>query len=640
MYMRTLAAVVVGWVLLGAIARAALSPVELKVDATDAPRKLLRATLHIPAKAGPLQLWYPKWIPGEHGPTGPINDLVGVKFSAGGKAIPWTRDPENMFAFNVNVPDGVDAIDAALEFFYSGGKGQFSAGESVTPKLACISWNHVVLYPAGAKAREIQYTTSIKLPKGWKFGTAMPVAKESDELVEFKPVSLETLVDAPLIAGEHFRTIDLTPGKSPAHYLHIVSDSAAALEVKDEQSAKIKRLVAEAKDLYGSTHYRAYHFLLTLSEHVDHFGLEHHESSDNRSDEDLLTDEGAFKIGMSLLPHEMTHSWNGKYRRPEDIATPDFEQPMKTELLWVYEGLTTYLGDVLTARSGLQDEEMARAEFAWNAAELDHRGGREWRTLADTAVAAQLLYGSSWPGSSRRRQVDFYPEGKLIWLDADVTIRQLTNGKKSLDDFCKIFLGGESGEPKVVTYTLDDLVAALNKVAANDWKKFFDDRVYKVNPRAPIAGINNGGWKLVFKDERTELQKGIEGKHHFTDARYSLGFSIGKEGGIEDVIPDSPADKGGMSSGMKLIAVNGRKMSPELFRAAIKRAKDDSKPIELLVENDDFYQTFKIDYHEGEKYPWLERDASKPDLLGEILKGRTPGPATKATDEKGESKSK
>ena len=623
------AVVFLGWILAATCALAKDSPVELRVDATDAPRKLLRANLHLPAKPGPLTLWYPKWIPGEHGPTGPINDLVGVKMSANGKPIAWTRDPENMFAINLDVPQGVDAIDVAMEFFYSGGDGQFSAGGSVTPKLACISWNHVVLYPAGAKAAEIQYATSLKLPRGWKFGTALPVAKDAGDEVTFAPVSLETLVDSPLIAGQHFRTIDLTPGKTPPNYLHIVADSAAALEVKPEQSAKITRMVAEAHELYGATHYRAYHFLLTLSEHVDHFGLEHHESSDNRRGEDLFTDDQAFKLGMGLLPHELTHSWNGKYRRPADIATADFQQPMKTELLWVYEGLTTYLGDVLTARSGFYDEDTARQTLAWEAAQLDQKGGRQWRPLADTAVAAQLLYGSPRSGSSRRRSVDFYPEGKLIWLDVDVTIRQKTGGKKSLDDFCRMFFGGESGGPKVVTYTLNDLIAALNKVAPNDWRAFFNERVYAVNPRAPMGGIENGGWKVVFQDERTELQKGIEGKYHFTDAMFSLGFSIDKEGKVGDVAPNSPADKAGVASGMKLIAVNGRKMTPELFRAAIKHAKEDpNAPVELLVENNDFYQSLKIDYHGGEKYPRLERDESKPDLLGEILKGRTPGPAT------------
>jgi predicted metalloprotease with PDZ domain len=351
--------------------------------------------------------------------------------------------------------------------------------------------------------------------------------------------------------------------------------------------------------------------------------------------EDTLRNEDSFKLGMDVLPHEIVHSWNGKYRRPADVATPGFQQPMKTELLWVYEGLTTYLGDVLTTRSGIVTEEWAKQGIAFDAAMLDNLHGRQWRSLEDTAVAAQLLYGSGRAGRSRRRGVDFYPEGKLVWLEADVVIRQKTAGKKSLDDFCKLFFGGESGEPTVVPYTYDDLVAALNKIAEHDWKEFFRARVTALNKRAPMGGIEGGGWEVAYKDQRSDVHKAVEGLHEFTDATYSLGFSFGKEGRVGDVTPDSPADRAGLPPGATIVAINGRKRSPEAFRTAIKSAKSDGA-IELLIENQDFYRTVKVDYRGGEKYAVLERDESKPDLLAEIFKPRTapPTPATAPTANK------
>lgn len=463
---------VLGALLLAASAFAQNKPITLSVDATDTARQILHARLRIPASPGPLTLVYPKWIPGEHGPTGPITDLVGLKMSAAGKPVEWHRDVEDMYAFQIEVPAGADSLEVALDFLLPPNTGERAADSSATAQLLNIGWHQLLLYPKGSKANEIQFATRLRLPTGWKLGTALPVAGESAGEFTFAPVSLETLVDSPLIAGRYFRTVDLTPGGKPAHLLHMVADSEAALEIKPEDAAHFSHLVAETGALFGARHYLKYQFLLTLSEHTGFYGLEHHESSDNRVGEKFLTDEDAMKLDGDLLPHEMVHSWNGKHRRPAGLATPDFQKPMNGELLWVYEGLTSYLGEVLATRSSLWTNATFLEELANSAAMLEHRAGRQWRPLADTTVAAQLLYPARTEGGAWRRGVDFYREGDLIWLETDVILRQQTQGRRSLNDFCKKFFGGESGPPTVVTYTLDDIVAALSEIAPHDWRQF------------------------------------------------------------------------------------------------------------------------------------------------------------------------
>jgi predicted metalloprotease with PDZ domain len=327
-----------------------------------------------------------------------------------------------------------------------------------------------------------------------------------------------------------------------------------------------------------------------------------------------------------LLPHEFVHSWNGKYRRPADLSTPDYQQPMKTDLLWVYEGLTEYLGSILTPRSGLETPEQYREDLALVAAELDHRPGRTWRPLADTAVAAQTLYGMPAQWSSWRRGVDFYDESALIWLEADVTLRQLTRGQKSLDDFCRRFHGGQSGPPQLKTYSFDDVVGALNEVAPYDWKQFLNARLNSTSPRAPLGGIEGSGWKLVYNEIIPGQQRVRESARDYIDVRYSLGFSVSEKGEVLDVIPGTPAAEAGLAPGSQLLGVNGRRWNhnrqPDQLREAIRAAKGTPEPIRLLVENADYYRTVEVHYHGGERYPHLERDESKPDVLGEIIRAR------------------
>lgn len=595
--------------------------VTIAVDATTAPRKIFHASLKIPASPGDLTLYYPKWIPGEHAPDGPVVDLAGLKFSAGGKTLKWRRDLLDGFTIHVDVPAGATEVAAELDFLSPATfEGGFSAGSSATDKLAIISWNQVLLYPKGWKSDDINYSASLKLPEGWKFGTPLPVTRQNGNEIQFATVSLTTLVDSPVITGEFLKVVPLA--QDPLTEMDIAADSAAALNPPQEVWDHYKNLVDQAQKLFGAHHYRDYHFLYTLSDHVAHFGLEHHESDDSRVDERGLVDDTARKMSASLLPHEYVHSWNGKFRRPADLATPDYQQPMQDDLLWVYEGLTNYLGFVLTARSGLLTAEQERDDLALTAAALDHTPGREWRNLQDTADAAPQLYFSPRAWESWRRSTDFYSEDTLNWLWADVIVRQQTKGAKTLDDFCHLFHGPPSTGPMVKTYTFEDVVAALNQIVPYDWRGFWTERLTNHGPGAPLRGVEDSGWKVVYDDTPSDMMSGMAGMYHFVPAAIAFGLGLNEDGTISDTTEGMPAAKAGIGPGMKLVAVNGRRFSPEILRDVIKAAKNSSAPIDLLVENTDYYKTYKIDYHGGQKYPHLVRDESKPDVLSDILKAK------------------
>jgi predicted metalloprotease with PDZ domain len=594
--------------------------IRLHVDLTDAPRNIYHARLVLPVKPGQFTLVFPKWIPGNHRPSGPVSALTGVRMAAAGQPLSWQRDAIDMYALHVVIPAGVSEIQVSLDAITSEDSAG-GGGPAASSNLLDLNWNAVVLYPQGTKSDAVEFAPSITLPAGWKFGTALTVAKAAGDQVEFAPVSLTTLVDSPLIAGLHYRRIELTkPGDTPVHVMDMVADSESDLAMKPEDLAAYKKLVAETGELFGARHYRQYHFLYTLSDQVGGHGLEHHESNDSAANERTLLDPDLHLLSADLLPHEFAHSWNGKYRRPAGLATPNYQEPMIGDLLWVYEGLTDYLGAVLAERSGLRTPEQYREALAATAAHLDHRTGRTWRPLEDTARSVQTLrlMGPQW--SSWRRGLDYYPEGELIWLEVDATIRQQTHGQRSLDDFCRRFHGGKSGPPQVVPYTFDDVVRTLNEVAPYDWATLLRQRVESTSVHAPLGGIDRGGWKLVYNDQPNLFLKAAEKQGKFSDFSYSLGFSVGENGKLNDVIVDSPAYQAGIGPGMKLVAVNGRKWSQEVLRDALRTAQATKAPIELLVENAQFFQTYSIPYYEGNQNPHLEPVAGQPDVLGEILK--------------------
>jgi predicted metalloprotease with PDZ domain len=596
--------------------------ITLNVDATQAPMKIVHTHMVMPVHAGELTLYYPKWIPGEHAPDGPILNLTGLKFTANGRPIPWRRDLLDMFTFHLTVPDGVSSLSVDLDYIEPAVTSGFSAGASATDKLVVISWNQNLLYPAGFRAQEITYDATLRLPEGWKFGTALPIAQQAGDEIQFKPVSLNRLVDSPVIAGQYLRVVDVTPPGEPIHHeMDIAADSKGALNLSPELRKDYTRLVAETGALFGARHYRDYHFLLTLSDHVAHFGLEHHESDDSRVAERSLI-ESAPRLEMAgLLPHEFVHSWNGKFRRPQDLSPPYYEEPMKTDLLWVYEGLTDYLGNLLATRSGLITPKQYREHLAMVAAMLGPgRPGRTWRPLQDTADAAQILYFSPDEWRNWRRTTDYYEEGDLLWLEVNTTIRHLTQGRKSLKNFCHLFYGGPNDGPQLKTYTFEDLVQALNQIAPYDWTNFFRTRLESTSPQPPMGGIESAGWNLIYNDQKPEMLRAQDEVHHTVNAVYSVGLLLKEDGDIQDCIVGSPAYKAGISAGMRLMAVNSKAFTPAVLRDALKESKNSSQPLQFLVLNDGYYKTFSVDYHGGERYPHLERKKGKPDLLDEISK--------------------
>jgi predicted metalloprotease with PDZ domain len=602
------------------LATAQSPQVRLNVDASEATRRLIHATMQFPVKPGPMSLLYPKWIPGEHGPTGPIEDLTGIKITGNGQSIPWRRDDVNMYEFHLTVPAGVSTIDVAIEYILPPESSGFSSGGSSTSQLAVLSWNQFLLYPAGTPTDQLNYQANLKVPPGWRYGTALAIERESGNDIVFKPSSLTTLIDSPVQTGMNFKTVDLNPGGTVPYFLHIAADSERATRISDDEVAHYRNLVKEGNSLFGAHHFPDYHFLYTLSDHVAHFGLEHHASSDDRTDEFSLIDEDLRKVSSGLLPHEFVHSWNGKFRRPAGLATPDYDKPMKGELLWVYEGLTEYLGEILTPRSGLSTAQEFLDTLAIEAAALDREVGRTWRPLEDTAVAAQVLYDARPDYQNLRRTTDFYEEGTLIWLDADVTIRTLSKGAKSLDDFCKAWAGPPDTAPQVRPYTFDDVVRTLNSVQLYDWATFLNTRLHSTAAHAPLDGILNGGYTLTYTSELSEGIKTLEAARKYVGLGYSLGLSARDTGEIIDVGIDSPAYKAGLAPNTKIVAVNGREFSTSVLRHAVADAVNDPKPIGLLIKDGEYYKTLNIDYHGGEKYPRLVRDSAKPDLIGDIIR--------------------
>jgi predicted metalloprotease with PDZ domain len=585
--------------------------ITLAVDATKVPQKLLHVEETVPVKAGPVTLYYPKWIPGEHGPDGPVSNITGLKFDAGGQPIPWKRDLLDVWTFHVDVPQGASKLHIAYDYIEG-------AGYSATDKLLALEWNEVALYPAGTTSDKLMFDAKLKLPDGWKFGTPLPVAGQQGSEVEFKPISLELLVDSPVISGEFYRSIDLTPlGESVHHEIDLVADSAAALNMSEAVQKGLTNVVAESGKLFGARHYREYHFLLTLSDHVAHFGLEHHESNDSRLPERALLEPSAgFMVG-GLLPHEFVHSWNGKFRRPADLTTSDFEKPMQDDLLWVYEGLTDYLGPMLAARSGLWTPDQYREYLASIAAALGPgRPGRTWRPLLDTAVGVPgMRPARGW--MDWVRGTDYYDEGDLLWLEVATVIHNQTNGAKDIDDFCHIFHGGPNNGPQVKTYTFEQVVATLNSVAPYDWAGFLNKRLESTAAEAPVGGIENGGWKVQYTGEPLKLP----GRRGNVGDVYSIGLSLGADGSVNESIVGGPAFQAGIGPGMKVIGVNDHIYAPEALQDALKS----QQPISFLVVIDDYYKTFTVDYRGGAKYPHLQRDDAKPDLLDDLIKAHAAG---------------
>jgi predicted metalloprotease with PDZ domain len=597
------------------------TPIQVTASLVDAPRKLYHSDSDIPVTPGPVTLITPQWIPGDHRPTGPVADIVGVVFTANGKTLPWRRDNVNMYEFHLDVPPGVTMLHAHLDCIVV---------HRVSHELAVLEWEKLMIYPADKPVRDISIQPSLIVPAGWGVGTALtPVSGGSwpvpaaGSTTKFAATTVEQLQDSPIITGRYFHEFPLASDVSPKHYIDVASDFPEDSNLSPQLLDKISNLVREASAAYASHHYHEYHFLLTLSNVAGGEGLEHGQSSDNGTEEKGFSMPALELANADLLSHEFTHSWNGKYRRPSKLYEPDFATPQWGRLLWVYEGMTQYLGNVLAARSGLKSQSQYRDLLALSAASLMYRPGRDWRSTEDTAVAASILRADNPAWSNYRRGQDYYQEGELVWLDADTLIRQKTDNKKSLTDFLHIFLGkGGNTGPLIVPYTFEELCADLNQVLPYDWAKFFNDRIYSIDPQVDLDGIERGGYKLVFTDQESSSEKMFshaEGRRYGgVNCWYTLGLRANGEGQISDVLWNGPADKAGVFPTEKIIAVNGQVFSPNTLNQAIHDSKGTAEPIHLILQADTYIQNADIDYHGGERYPSLVRVSGTPDYLDDI----------------------
>ncbi|MDQ2872893.1 MAG: M61 family peptidase [Candidatus Eremiobacteraeota bacterium] len=584
------------------------------LDARLAPRGLMKSHLTIPVKPGPFTLVYPKWIPGEHGPTGPLNDLVALRVAGDGRAITWNRDKIDMYAFHIDVPHGVSTIDVDFDVALN------APGDTMATKnVAIVNWNRDVLYQAETNSHEVFVKPSVILPHGWSYGTALPGAKQSGDRIDFSQVPLNMLVDSPLDMGRFSKHVKLWQQGSAVDMLDLFADKPQDLDISAKVLGEYKHMPGEAFALYGGRHWNVYHSLITLSDAIGFQGIEHHQSSDDRAPDDFLTNPQEAIAGGDLATHEFSHSWNGKYRRPADLTTPNFQVPMQTDLLWVYEGMNQYLGDLLSFRTGIRQPKTYPDYLASIYAEMDSEPGRHTTPIIDTTTAAPYLYQARGEYSSLRRTAgDFYTEGELIWLDADTIIRAGTGGKKSLDDFLHAYAGGTSG-PITVTYTRADVERLLGEVYPYDWHGFFERYVYQISEHPPTDMIARSGYSLVYNATPNPFMEVEAGLSHGVDDWYSLGIRVSGNGTIRDVREGSPAWSAGMAPGMKITAVNEQEWSADTLEYAIKQAQHSSAAIDLLVDDGGFFGTHRVNYHGGLKYPHLVRIKSKPDMLAKIM---------------------
>ncbi len=592
--------------------------IKLAVDATDTAHGIFRVHEIIPVtSAGDIVLLYPQWLPGNHSPSGTIDKFAGLVIHAGGAVLPWTRDVVNVYAFHVAVPKGAASIDADFQFL--------SAVETkegrvmMTPDMASLQWNSLALYPAGYFSRRIMVSPSVKFPAGWHFATALE-PEIGVTGATFKTVQFNTLVDSPMIAGHYFTRVDLDPNAKTHVNLDVIADRPSELKMSPEEIQAQRNLVQQAYKLFGSHHYNHYDFLFSLSDRMGGNGLEHHQSSEDGTTPKYFTHWDKTIASRDLLSHEFTHSWNGKFRRPADLWTPNFNVPMRDSLLWVYEGQTQYWGFVLAARSGLWTKQQGLDAFAADAATYATRAGRQWRPVQDTTNDPIIAQRRPIPWRSWQRSEDYYGEGLLIWLDADTLIRQKTNGRKSLDDFAHAFFGINDGSFVTVTYTFDDVVKALNAVVPYDWAGFLRMRLDKTGT-SPVGGLTQGGYRLVFTDKQSEFGRSNDTNRKQDDLTYSIGLIVDHKGAVTDVAWDGPAAKAGITVGSEITAINGAAYDADDLKDAITDAKAGG-PLQLLIKRDKDYRTVTLNYRGGLRYPQLERIPNTPALLDNLLAAR------------------
>jgi predicted metalloprotease with PDZ domain len=590
----------------------------LQVDASNTAQQIFTVRETIPAKPGKMTLLYPQWLPGKHSPVGPLNLMAGLKLSANGKPLDWRRDSTNVHAFHIDVPKDADSVQ--VEFEYLSPVEAAQGRTTMTNDIVGVQWYSLALYPAGYNSRRITIQPNLTLPAGWQYGSALEASDRKGDVVAFKPTDFESFIDSPLFAGRYFKRIDLDPGAKLAVHLNVVADNEEGVsKITPEQIELHRALVQQAYKLFNSQHYRHYDFLFSTSDEFGGIGVEHHESSENGVKSGYFSDWNKNENMRGLLPHEFTHSWNGKFRRPADQNVPNFNTPLQNSLLWVYEGQTQYWGEVLSARSGLVKIERMRDMIAATAARYDQMKGRAWRSVLDTTNDPIINSRRPQAWNNWQRSEDYYSEGELVWLDVDTRIREMSGEQRSLNDFAKAFFGVDNGAYVAKHYTLDDVVAALNAVQPYDWNAFLRARIEGHGLAAPLDGLNRAGWKLVYADKQSDYTKAREEEGKYADFQYSLGFAVGNDGKVQGLVWDGPGFRAGLSISASIVAVNGRAYKAEVLRDAVTAAKNSTAPIELLVKRGNLYRTIALDYHEGLKYPRLERIPGTPDRLTTIL---------------------
>lgn len=593
---------------------------KLSVDATDLDRRIFRVRETIPvAGPGPMTLLFPMWLPGNHSATGQLEKLAGLMVTANSKRLEWVRDPVTVAAFHLDVPAGAKALD--LEFQYLSPTAPDQGRVVVTQEMLNVQWNNMILYPAGYYSRQIPVEAQIKLPTGWNYGTALEASATAGDTVTFKPVALDTLVDSPMFAGRHFRKIDLDPGGRSRVTMNLMADEAYQLEMTPAQLQAHRNLIVQADRLYGARHFDHYDMLVALTDRMGGIGLEHQRSSENGTNPRYFVDWDKLPTTRDLLPHEYTHSWDGKYRRPADLWTANFNVPMRGSLLWVYEGQTQYWGYILAARSGLLTKQEALDAIASTAALFDNRVGRVWRQMSDTTNDPVIAQRRPQGWTSWQRSEDYYSEGQLIWLDADTLIREKTGGTKSLDTFAKAFFGVNDGDWGQLTYRFDDVVSTLNSVMPHDWATFLKTRLDGHGPGAPLDGLTRGGYRLVYSETPTPYFTSAETRRKSADLTYSLGLSVNKDGDLTGVFWEGPAFDAGLAVSQKIVAVNGMAFDQERLKDAVTAAKT-TGVVNLIVKAGEHFKVVQLNYKGGLRYPRLERIAGTPDRLGDILQPR------------------
>jgi predicted metalloprotease with PDZ domain len=597
----------------------------VRVDARGVARKRIHTEVTLAVKPGPLTLVYPKWMPGEHGPTGPLASMIGLEIKANGERLSWSRDPLEMYALHVAVPHGVDHLDVSIESGLATEGEGFTAAPTSSAQLAILSWNQFLLLPKGVDADRLSVSATLIAPSGWTVVCALGSKAGSDGAIEYESSTVARLIDSPVQMGLYAKLIELKgsePRTDIKQSLSLMADSAAALAVPDDFAQGYSRLVAESGALFGSRMYRYYTWLVSLSDHIAHFGLEHHESSDDRTDENALSEVDLRMDVAELLGHEYVHSWNGKYRRPQGLLSPDYQKPMDGSLLWVYEGMTQFWGEVLPTRAGLITPEYFRETLAAVAGYFDTEPGAGWRPLADTATAGQVLFDAPGAWQSSRRSVDFYEASVLLWLDVDAELRARSQGRVTLDDYVKRFYSGASGAPQVKPYVEQDVYDTLASLVPGDWRIFIHHHLDPTGTTALFGALERCGWKLAYSAETNASVETRQKRKKRTSRQWSIGLELDKDAKIIDVIEDRAVARAGASPGMTVIAVNGKKFTAKVLDAAIAEAQTTHNPIALLVEDSDYYRTLSVEYYDGPRYPHLVRVEGRPDLLSAVFSPR------------------